>query len=242
MSQQMAMPDLLALDGSDTQLKITLRPDHYDFAKTQNALPLAQSEYELACKNYPIVFIATDAQGNTLQSVVLTSFQAQDNAFVQSSGAWEPFCYIPAWVKRHPFHLGFDEKTQQPLVYVDKQYPGLSRSDGMAFFEAGAPSAYLTQLVHALRTLQVELDQTQQWVMRLKNQGLLKPQSIQLTDGDHSESLAGIWVVDMDKVAALEDAEIAQMYHNGTLALIEQHRLSLANLDILAQRLSARGQ
>ena len=82
----------------------------------------------------------------------------------------------------------------------------------------------------------MELEQTQLWVMRLKEKGLLLQRTITTTVGEQSEQLAGVWVVDTDKLDELDDTELAQMYHNGTLALIEQHRLSLSNLDLLAQR------
>lgn len=238
MSTNRTTQDYIALDGSDRHLKINLQTNHYGFAKSINALPLAQSEFELACKNYPIVFIAADESETVLQPVVLLSLTPDDNWFVHADQSWEPYHYIPAFAKRHPFQLGIDEQQQKYVVYVDQNYPGLNHDEGMAFFENDAPSDYLEQLTHALRTLQTELEQTQLWIGRLKEKGLLIPQAITTTVGDKTEQLAGVWVVDFDKVSELDDTEIAQMYHNGTLALIEQHRLSLSNLAILAQRAS----
>lgn len=229
----------IALDGSDVNLKIKLQNHHYGFLKNQNALPLAQSEFELACKNYPIVFIAASAEGTLLQSVALLGFNQGQNLFVHEDQSWEPHHYIPAFAKRHPFQLGVDAQQQTPLVFVEQNYPGLNHKEGMAFFDGTEPSDYLKQLLHALRTLQVELDQTQQWIMRLKEKGLLTERSIDLTAGDKTERLRGLWVVDTDRLSELEDEELAQMYHNGTLALIEQHRLSLNNLDQLAARAMA---
>lgn len=238
MSTQKTRQNYLALDGSDRHLKINLQTNHYGFAKRMNALPLAQSEFELACKNYPIVFIAADADESRLQSVVLLSLTPEDNWFVHADQSWEPYHYIPAFVKRHPFHLGLDEQQQKQMVYVDQNYPGLNYDEGLSFFEEDAPSDYLEQLTHALRTLQIELEQTQLWIGRLKEKGLLVQQAITTTVGDKTEQLAGVWVVDMEKMSELDDLELAKMYHNGTLALIEQHRLSLSNLDVLAQRAS----
>lgn len=226
----------LTLDGSDPTLKIKLQSHHFGFARTMNAMPLAQSEYELACKYYPIVFIAADSAATRLQSVVLFGFQAEQNLFVSPEGGWEASYYIPAYAQRHPYQLQWDTATQQPVVQVDAHYPGLSHDEGMAFYEAGAPSAYLEQLGHALHILERELEQTQQWVMRLKEKGLLIEQSINLTLDDQTQSVAGVWVVDFAQLDQLDDTELAQMYHNGTLSLIEQHRISLSNLDVLAQR------
>lgn len=239
------MSNYIALDGSSNtlQLKIHVQTKHYGFAKSMNALPVTQSEFELACKNYPIVFIAANAQETLLQPVVLLSLTPNDNWFVHADQGWEPYHYIPAFAKKHPFQLGVDETQQQYVVYVDEDYPGLSQSadneSGLAFYEeGGAASDYLLQLTQALRTLHTELEQTQLWVMRLKKQGLLTQRTISTSVGDKTEQLAGVWVVDTDKIAALSDEALAQMYHNGTLALIEQHRLSLSNLDLLAQRAS----
>lgn len=231
----------IALDGSPKtqQLKINLQANHYGFAKSMNALPVTQSEFELACKNYPIVFIAANAEETLLQPVVLLSLTPNDNWFVHADQSWEPYHYIPAFAKKHPFQLGVDETQQKYVVYVDQDYPGLnnhSHDEGIAFFEESEPSEYLEQLTQALRTLHTESEQTQLWVLRLKEKGLLMPRTITTTVGDKTEQLAGVWVVDTDKIAELSDDELAQMYHNGTLGLIEQHRLSLSNLDVLAQR------
>lgn len=233
----------IALDGSPTtqHLKIDVQTNHYGFAKSMNALPVTQSEFELACKNYPIVFIAANAEETLLQPVVLLSLTPDDNWFVHADQSWEPYHYIPAFAKKHPFQLGVDETQQRYVVYVDQDYPGLktqatASDEAIAFFEEGEPSEYLEQLTQALRTLHTESEQTQLWVMRLKEKGLLMPRTITTTVGDKTEQLAGVWVVDNDKLAELSDDELAQMYHNGTLALIEQHRLSLSNLDLLAQR------
>lgn len=238
MSTDNQASDWLALDGSDVNLKINLMDDHYAFARSINALPLAQSEFELACKSYPIVFIAADAQGQSLQSVALTSFQANQNLFVRADNTWEPMHYVPAFAKRHPFQLGLDSTQQKPLVFVEKNYPGLNHVDGIALYEGSEPSSYLEQMLHALRTLQIELEQTKQWIKRLQDKGLLVERSVSISANDKTEQIAGVWVVDVDKLSDLEDAELAQMYHNGTLALVEQHRLSLSNLDVLAQRAS----
>lgn len=236
MSNQTIDTQWVALDGSDPELKIKLHSHHYGFARTMNAMPLAQSEYELACKYYPIVFIAADAAATHLQSVVLFGFEAEQNLFVSPDGSWEASVYVPAYAQRHPFQLQWQATTQQPVVHVDASYPGLNRTEGMPFYEAGAPSAYLQQLSHALHTLERELEQTQQWVMRLKEKGLLAEQSINLTMDGQTQSVAGVWVVDFAQVDQLDDVELAQMYHNGTLSLLEQHRISLSNLDVLAQR------
>lgn len=240
MSTQKATTTHIALDGSpNTQhLKINLQTNHYGFAKSMNALPVTQSEFELACKHYPIVFIAANAEETLLQPVVLLSLTPNDNWFVRADQSWEPYHYIPAFAKKHPFQLGLDEEQQQYVVHVAQDYPGLNEAEGIAFFEEGEPSEYLAQLSHALRTLHTESEQTQLWIMRLKEKGLLTQRTITTTVGDKTEQLAGVWVVNNDKMAELSDEELAQMYHNGTLALIEQHRLSLSNLDLLAQRAS----
>lgn len=236
MSNQKVGDQLIALDGSDPELKIKLQSHHFGFARAVNAMPLAQSEYEQACKYYPIVFIAADAAVTRLQSVVLLGFEAEQNLFVNPEGNWESLHYIPAYAQRHPFQLGWENATQQPVVYVDATYSGLGHDEGTAFYEQGEPSAYLQQLTHALHTLERELEQTQQWVMRLKEKGLLTEQSVNLTIDGQTQSIAGVWVIDFTQLDQLDDSELAQMYHNGTLSLIEQHRVSLSNLDVLAQR------
>lgn len=236
----MTQTNWLALDGSDASITISLQTNHYGFAEKLNAMPIAQSEYELACRHYPIVFIAADPQATQFQSVVLLGLNTEKNAFIEPDKSWAASYYVPAYAKCYPFQLGIDQKKQRPVVTVDASYSGLYAEDGQRFFdEQGEPTDFLQQLSHALRTLQVELEHTQHWIMRLKQQDLLMPQTINLTTADGKvEQIAGIWVVDTEKLAKLDDALLANYFHNGTLGLVEQHRISLANLDLLALRAS----
>jgi hypothetical protein len=49
--------------------------------------------------------------------------------------------------------------------------------------------------------------------------------------------LRGLWAIDDAKLNALDDARVIELFRAGHLRLIETHRLSLANLARLAQRL-----
>ena len=158
------------------------------------------------------------------------------NLFVSPDGAWSPETYIPGFAKRYPFILGTTEDKNALAVYVDETYPGLGKTEGLAFFENGEESAYLKQLMEFLRVYQNEIAVSQQFASRLYKMGLLEPRSITVTQEGEEKVLSGFWVVNDEKFGKLDDKMVVEMFHNGALSLIELHRASLGNIQNMARR------
>ena len=109
-------------------------PDTYLFAAKTNSVPLASTEFELGCRNYPIVF---SSQVPSLPIAIL-GFGHEENLFVESDGRWMAGTYIPAYVRKFPFI--FSENTEEDVftLCIDsaclailytafRQYAGLGR-------------------------------------------------------------------------------------------------------------------
>lgn len=226
----------VALDRAAHQdTKIQIQPDHYVFAQDTNALPIAASEFADAGRHYPIVFVGDDA-GN-FHVAVLLGLEDKSNLFVTELGAWKADTYVPAFARRYPFVLGTTAEADRLAVCIDESYPGVNAADGVALFEDGKETGYLTQMMEFLRVFQGEMELTKNMAQRLNELGLLTAKTITISQADGDRYLSGFWVVDEQKFAGIDDARVLELHRAGILRLIELHRASLGNVQRLAMQL-----
>lgn len=222
-------------------LTIKTLDDHFAFARTMHVMPLSISEFSVAAGHYPIVFVQGADQ--VFYAMALTGLEPDNNLFVDANGRWEAETYVPAFVRRYPFMLGTSDDGQALAVQVDADYAGLNHAEGTAFFKEGEASEYLQQVMSFLRAYQNEMAATQQFVNRLHQLELLVPQQITVSDEQGPDkTLGGFWVLDDKRYNELDDQSVIDMFHNGFLRLIEQHKLSLNRIQTLARRAERRLQ
>ena len=226
----------VALDRSAHQnTRIQIQPDHYIFARETNALPISVSEFADAGRHYPIVFVVDDKNKDSFHVAVLLGLEDQANLFVTPEGMWKADTYVPAFARRYPFVLGTTSETDRLAVCIDEAYPGINTAEGVALFEDGKESGYLTQMMEFLRVFQGEMELTRHMVQRLHELGLLVTKTITISQAEKSDRyLSGFWVVDDQKFAGLDDLRVVELYRSGILRLIELHRASLGNVGRLA--------
>ena len=226
----------VALDRAAHQdTKIQIQPDHYAFAQDTNALPIAASEFADAGRHYPVVFVGDDA-GN-FHVAVLLGLEDKSNLFVTELGTWKADTYVPAFARRYPFVLGTTAEADRLAVCIDESYPGVNAADGVALFEDGKETGYLTQMMEFLRVFQGEMELTKNMAQRLNELGLLTAKTITISQADGDRYLSGFWVVDEQKFAGIDDARALELHRAGILRLIELHRASLGNVQRLAMQL-----
>ncbi len=218
------------------KLKIEIQPAHYAFAAKTNALPIAGTEFADASRHYPIVFVG-DAPGS-FHVAALLGLRDAENLFVDGSGVWEAATYIPAFARRYPFVLGTLDVEDRFAVCVDEAYAGLGDERGTALFtDDGKESEYLQRMLGFLRVYHAEMLRTSQFANRMAELGLLESKVITVEKAGQKQYLRGLWAIDDAKLNQLEDARIVEFFRSGYLRLIEIHRLSLGNINRLAQRL-----
>lgn len=223
----------VALDRTAHQnTKIQIQPDHYAFARSTNALPIAASEFADAGRHYPIVFVGDE--NKNFHVAVLLGLDDQSNLFVTADGMWKNGTYVPAFARRYPFVLGTTSDADRLAVCLDEAYPGVNTNEGVALFEGDKESAYLAQMMEFLRVYQGEMELTKQMAQRLNELGLLVPKTITIKQADGERYLSGFWVVDDAKYAGLDDVRLVELQRAGVLRLIELHRASLGNVPRLA--------
>jgi hypothetical protein len=219
-----------------TRLAVT--GDHFRFAARTNAVPIASTEFFDAARDYPIVFVG-EADG-PMSVAALVGLRQAENLMVDGEGRWAADTYIPAFARRYPFVLaqGDAADEQQLTVCIDETYPGLGVHEGESLFDDQAgESEYLQRILAFLQRFHAEVQRTAAFAQRLRQMGLLVPKTIQVERHGQRQVLQGLWVVDVERYRAIDDARAVELFRSGEMAWIEAHLLSLGSLIRLAARL-----
>lgn len=220
------------------------------FAMNAHSVPITGVEFGVAARDLMIVFAGTDAA--SAGPMALLGLRQNENLYVDADGRWEQNIYIPAFVRRYPFVLA-EKPADQPgddfTVFLDEHYEGFNTSEGERLFkEDGADTELLTRAVGFLTEFQQNVARTKWFVEQLNKHDLLEPRNIRLQkdgkDGAEAKSISlnGLFVVNEDKLRTLDEKTAQEFAREGVFGWIYAHILSLANIDRLTQRLSAREQ
>ncbi|MDB5804277.1 MAG: SapC-related protein [Betaproteobacteria bacterium] len=242
MSSSVFYERAVALNRENHQkLKIEIEPDHYKFAAKTNALPVASTEFTDVARDYPIVFVG-EAPGS-FHVAALLGLRDNENLFVDDKGVWQAGTYIPAFARRYPFILAGAQEKDRFLVCVDETYAGMNTEKGTALFnDDGKESEYLERVLTFLRAYHAEMQRTAEFANRMAELGLLESKVIAIEKNGQKQVLRGLWMIDEAKLAALDDARVLEFFRAGYLRWIEAHRMSMANVARVAQRLEGSGK
>ncbi|MDD7970279.1 SapC family protein [Roseinatronobacter alkalisoli] len=209
---------------------------NWNFAAQLNSVPVLVPEMEPACAEMPIVFTG---QADSLTPVALMGLQSGENLFVTADGGWSGR-YIPAFLRRYPFvfaETGADGKTL--TLCIDEAYEGVNRAGrGERLFDSeGTRTQYLGNMLKFTTDYQTQHNLTRAFCQTLTELALLEPAVATVTRADGTTAtLTGFQRVNRDKLAALPDDRLAEMFRNGMLGLIYFHIASLGHLAALGQR------
>jgi hypothetical protein len=221
------------------------------FAMNVHSVPLTGAEFSAAARDLLIVFAGADAA--TAGPVALLGLRENENLYVDADGQWAPNTYIPAFVRRYPFVLAEKPADQKDgddfTVFLDEHYEGFNRTEGERLFkDDGTDTEMLTRAVDFLGEFQQNVARTKWFVEQLNKHDLLELRNIRLQqngkDGADGRSinLNGLFVINEEKLRALDEKTAHEFARDGMFGWIYGHLLSLANIDRLTQRLSAREQ
>ena len=216
-----------------TDLLVTSR------ASTQNSLFLTVVEFADACKEYPVVFVrvgdAPGADGKiTVAPLAVTGLKPNTNMFADGD-KWKGN-YIPAYLRRYPFAMARIEGQDQVAVCFDEQWPGFSQTEGSSLFAAdGQPTEFLVNARTFLENFEQEAERTRLICEQIVDTGLLQDMRFDATlpSGEKFE-VNGFLAVDEDKMSNLPDDKVLQLYRSGLMSLLEMHRVSMSNMNRLA--------
>ena len=224
----------------DLRLKPTL---NLGFSAKAHSVPLASIEFPLAAHHFPILFAGTGI--DDLNPIGLLGIRKNENLLLDENGHWAHNVYIPAFVRRYPFVLAErppeDNNPDNYAVFLDEAYSGFSTEDGERLFnEDGTETETLKQAVGFLTEFQQHITRTRDFMNKLRELDLLVQRNIEVRMPGKDTVMNGLFVVDEEKLRALDATTLHALMQDGTLAWIYAHLFSLSNLDRLIEHLHER--
>jgi hypothetical protein len=214
------------------------------FAINVHSVPLTCAEFPICARDVPILFAGNDEA--SAGPMALLGLRQNENLFIDAEGQWATGVYIPAFVRRYPFVLAEKPAGTEGddfTVFLDEAYEGFNNEEGERLFnEDGTDAPALTNAVNFLGEFQDHVARTQWFMGKLREHDLLEPRTITLQKEGKGIHLNGLFVINEEKLRALDEKTAQEFLREGALGWIYAHLVSLANIDRMAARLDAREQ
>ena len=213
------------------------------FTQELNAIPVSYTEFNVAYRDFPLVFSSGD-EGRSFAPVAVLGLEAKENLFVLNDG-WAPGVYVPAYVRRYPFCMArvtLDNIEQaERLICVEKDH--LAESGGIEMFDdKQQPLPRWKDVEKLLEEYEADLERTKEMCGILADYGLLEPFTMQATmNAGGSMHLTGMFRVDEKKIEFLNASQHKNLIKKGVMSKIYIHLLSLDNFGRLLDRKAQRG-
>lgn len=244
MAKQLMIYDNIQPLSSDIHRNWSVQVDNYSFVAHMISAPLLATEIPFAASEFPIVFSATANEGEYIPLAIM-GLKEGENLSLDENFQFTSR-YIPAFIRRYPFVLGGDKDADTMALCIDADSKTVLKdgSKGRRLFEeSGEQSAHLKEVVEFLKDYQYRAEMTKVFCKRLHELNLLEPMQANITFKGREESnmnLMGFYVVKREKLKALGDAEALDLFKKDGLELIYSHMQSLANLNHLISKKSAK--
>lgn len=212
--------------------------------RTMNPMPVTFTEFPLASRDYPLVFISGD-DGLSFTPMLVTGLGAGQNLFNMPDNTWDRSAYLPGYVRRYPFCMTRvmvdGNEAPERVACVEKRAIN-DRGDAL-FDEQGVATADWDQRQKLLFEYEADLARTAEMCGRLLQLGLLEPFTMQATpDQGEPIHLTGMFRVAENKLGTLDGAVLQDLAQKGILGRIYAHLMSLDNFQRLLVRNDVRGK
>lgn len=228
-------PELLTTDIHGT-MGFTPAAKPFEFARGVRAIPLTKIEFGSAMRTYPIVFSNLEKP----MPFAVVGLLDDVNLFVNEQGHWDPFSYIPTYLRCHPFTLA-KEASGQLAIVMDRNAASVSEEPEFPFFVNDAPSEHTKALMQLCSNYESERERTVEFCKKLVELELLAGmQSMHMPEGATEEqSLADYVAIDAAKLDALPADAVYELHKAGFLSAAYLHLYSLENWrHLMARRVS----
>jgi len=230
-SKQLLIYERVAPLSSDVHRDVSVKAtDKFDFARDLNSVPLLAAEFTSAVPNHPIVFAG---EGEATFPAVLLGLQDGANQAVDADGNWTEG-YVPAFLRRYPFI--FSQSEGNFTLCIDETYPGINREGrGERLFDAdGERTQYLQHMLTFVSQFQAQFERTRLFCKRLNDLNLLEPAQARYNAADgRSGTLSGFMTINRDRLKAIPEAALKEMFATDELELCYVHLHSLQNVSRL---------
>ncbi len=231
MSKQLLIYERVAPLSSDLHRNLSVKvTDKFDFARDLNSVPLLAAEFTSAVPNHPIVFAG---EGDATFPAVLLGLQDGANKAVDAEGNWTEG-YVPAFLRRYPFI--FSQNEGNFTLCIDETYPGINREGrGERLFDAdGERTQYLQNMLTFVSQFQAQFERTRLFCKRLNDLNLLESAQARYNSADgRSGTLSGFMTINRDRLKAIPEAILKEMFATDELELCYVHLHSLQNVSRL---------
>ncbi len=224
-------------------LKYGNRP--FDFLNETHFVPITLGEFAQASGSFPIIFL-----GNARVPVAVMGLQPGMNLFVDpKSGEFEPFSYLPAFVRRYPFVAAVHTEEQERFTLcVDAGSHLMSDTPDEPFFdEQGQLTPFVQGAMEFVQRYEADAANTTRAVAELNELGLFEEQTTNFQPRDakgqpvgEPQVVATYWGISHEKLRALSGEKLAEMRDSTVLGAVYAHMLSMARWDLVLARAAAR--
>lgn len=238
MSKQLLVYERATTISSETHRDWCVQAGNaYGFAHEINSVPLLAAEFAAAAGEYAIIFAGND---QTVFPSVMLGLQDRQNLFLNDNGTWAG-TYVPAFLRRYPFIFSENPAGGFTLC-IDEEFEGLNRDGrGERLFDSeGNRTQYLSNILNFVSTYQAQFERTRLFCQRLVDLKVLDPAQarFQTPDG-RSSALTGFYAINRERLKAVPEATLKEMFQTDELELCYLHMHSLANIAALGKRAEA---
>jgi hypothetical protein len=226
---------------SDKHRSWSVSVENFNFVKDQISVPLLATEISLAAAEYPVIFSPTGSSGEYIPLAVMGLKEGQ-NLLVTEQGRISTR-YIPAFIRRYPFVLA-STNDDTLTVCIDEDSKACFPDGGKGkrlFDDNGEQTEYLKEVVGFLKDYQHRAEMTKAFCKKLHDLDLLEPMQAQIKFKDRKDAdltLGGFFVVRREKLKAISDADILDLFKKDGMELIYSHMQSLSNINILMNKMN----
>jgi hypothetical protein len=194
----------------------------------QRFVPIVLNEIPYLVAHYPLLF-SKDAETGAFYLGAVLGFDEGENLFLEED------CYRPLQLRRMPFFTAGEQ------VAIDLEHKRVGHPKGAALFnDQGEPTAYLAGVVGILRELRSGETATKDFIARLMQLKLIEALTVTLGFDDGPRELVGLYTINKDHLAALEDAQVVELFRNGDLQAIHSLIASMRHIATMANRKNRR--
>ncbi len=204
-----------------------------------HAMPLSLSEFEPACRDYPIVFVSGDG-GKTFNALVVLGMQVKQNLFILTDGMWDRRTYLPAYVRRYPFCMSrvmvAGEAQKEHIVCIEEN--ALHDSGESLYDENGEALAQWIVLEKLIFDYEQDLVRCESLCQLIAELELLEPFTMKAEVDGFTMQLEGMHRVKRAALEGLPSDQLRRLMSVGAMEKIYSHLLSLDNFRRLLNRRS----
>lgn len=210
------------------------------FFRDLHVIPVSFTEVPVAQRDYPVVFVTSDA-GTTFMMMAILGLRPRQNLFV-TDGLWDRGAYLPAYARRYPFCMA--KVTAEGRVRDERVVCVAQEAhapDGEGLYDSEGQATPRWQALEALlREYEGDLLRTDELCARVAGLGLLEPFNMQATiAGGDTVQLTGMYRVNEARLNALDGATLQSLAAQGALSRLYAHLMSLENFRRLTDRVAA---